>query len=135
MKQVIQNYKTGEIRLEEVSPPICRPGGVLVINVASAVSLGTERSIIDLGKRGLIGKARARPDLFKQAWNKAKREGFWKTFQEAMGRLDTPNPLGYSCAVVADDLLRVRFGMNLPELDSFVVVPCPATEIGFFWEG
>jgi len=81
MKQVIQNYKTGEITLEEVSPPICRPGGVLVRNVASAVSLGTERSIIDLGKKSLIGKARARPDLFKQALNKAKKEGFWKTFQ------------------------------------------------------
>ncbi len=135
MKQVIQNYKTGEIRLEEVSLPICRPGGVLVRNVASVVSLGTERSIVELGKRSLIGKARARPDLFKQALNKAKKEGFWKTFQEAMGRLDTPNPLGYSCAGVADDLRRVRFGMNLPELDSFAVVPCPATEIGFFGEG
>ncbi|MCZ7383430.1 MAG: hypothetical protein O8C63_01635 [Candidatus Methanoperedens sp.] len=81
MKQIIQNYKTGEIRLEEVSPPICRPGGVLVRNVASAVSLGTERSIIDLGKKSLLGKARARPDLFKEAFNKAQREGFWKTFQ------------------------------------------------------
>lgn len=104
MKQVIQNYKTGEIRLEEVSPPICRPGGVLVRNVASAVSLGTERSIIELGKKSLLGKVRARPDLFKQAWNKAKREGFLKTFQEAMGRLDTPNPLGYSCAGVVEEV-------------------------------
>ena len=52
-----------------------------------------------------------------------------------MGRLDAPNPLGYSCAGVADDLLRVRFGMNLPEPDSFVVVACPDTEIGFSWEG
>ena len=135
MKQIIQNYKTGEIRLEEVSPPICRSDGVLVRNVASAVSLGTERSIIDLGKKSLIGKAMARPHLFKQALNKAKGEGFWKIFQEAMGRLDAPNPLGYSCAGVADDLLRVRFGMNLPEPDSFVVVACPDTEIGFSWEG
>jgi Holliday junction resolvasome RuvABC endonuclease subunit len=46
MKQIIQNYKTGEIRLEEVSPPICRSGGVLVRNVASAVSLGTARGSI-----------------------------------------------------------------------------------------
>jgi hypothetical protein len=46
MKQIIQNYKTGEIRLEEVPPTICRAGGVLVRNVASAVNLGTERSII-----------------------------------------------------------------------------------------
>jgi uncharacterized protein YuzE len=135
MKQLIQNYKTGEIRLEEVSPPICNSGGVLVRNISSVVSLGTERSIVELGKRSLIGKARERPDLFKQALNKAKRDGSWKTFQEAMGRLDTPNPLGYSCVDVADDLLRVRFGMNLPEPDSFVVVACPDTEIGFFGEG
>jgi len=85
MKQVIQNYKTGEIRLEEVSPPICRPGGVLVRNVASAVSLGTERSIIDLGKKSLIGKARTRPDLFRQAWNKAKREGSGRPFRRQWG--------------------------------------------------
>ncbi|PIX22438.1 MAG: hypothetical protein COZ69_11125 [Deltaproteobacteria bacterium CG_4_8_14_3_um_filter_45_9] len=97
MKQIIHHYKTDEIKLEEVSIPICRSGGVLVRNVASAVSLGTERSIIDLGKKSLVGKAKARPDLFKQAFNKAKREGFWKTFQEAMGRLDAPNPLGYNC--------------------------------------
>jgi len=76
----------------------------LVRNIASAVSLGTERSIIDLGKKSLIGKARARPELFKQALNKAKKEGFWKTFQEAMGRLDTPNPLGYSCAGVVEEV-------------------------------
>jgi hypothetical protein len=100
MKQLIQNYKTGEIKVEKVPPPICRPGGVLVRNVASAVSLGTERSIIDLCKKSLVGKARARPELFKQALSKAKREGFWKMFQEAMGRFDTPNPLGYSCASV-----------------------------------
>ena len=81
MKQIIQNYKTGEIRLEGIPPPLCKTGGVLVRNIASAVSLGTERSIIDLGKKSLIGKARARPDLFKQAWNKAKKEGFRKTFQ------------------------------------------------------
>ena len=90
MKQIIQNYKTGEIRLEEVSPPICRSDGVLVRNVASAVSLGTERSIIDLGKKSLIGKAMARPHLFKQALNKAKKEGFWKTFQHR--RVTQPQP-------------------------------------------
>lgn len=77
---------------------------MLVRNVASAVSLGTERSIIDLGKKSLIGKARAWPDLFKQAWSKANREGLWKTFQEAMGRLDTPNPLGYSCAGIVEEV-------------------------------
>ena len=39
---------------------------------------------------------------------------------------------GVTCyAGVANDLLRVCFGMNSPESDSFAVVACPNTEIGF----
>jgi len=98
MKQVIQNYRTGELELAEVPIPLCSYNTVLVRNVVSLVSMGTERSIIELGKKSLIGKARARPDLFKQAWNKAKKEGFVKTFKEALGRLDNPTALGYSSA-------------------------------------
>jgi len=29
MKQIIQSYKTGEIKLEEVPVPFCKTGGVL----------------------------------------------------------------------------------------------------------
>lgn len=54
--------------------------------------------MIELGRKSLLGKARARPDLTKRALEKARREGFWKTFQESLARLDTPVPLGYSSA-------------------------------------
>jgi UDP-N-acetylglucosamine 2-epimerase (non-hydrolysing) len=57
MKQIIQNYKSGTIRLEEVPAPLPKLGGVLVRNIASVVSLGTERSIIDIGKKSLVGEA------------------------------------------------------------------------------
>ena len=30
MKQIFQNYKTGEVLLEDVPVPACKPGGVLV---------------------------------------------------------------------------------------------------------
>ena len=30
MKQVVQNYRTGELKVEELPPPALRPGGVLV---------------------------------------------------------------------------------------------------------
>jgi hypothetical protein len=35
----------------------------------------------------LAGKAAARPDLVRRAWEKAKKEGLLKTYKEAMGRL------------------------------------------------
>jgi len=35
--------------------------------------------------------------LVRRVWEKAKKEGLVKTWQEAVGRLDTPTPLGYSC--------------------------------------
>lgn len=100
MRQVIQSYRTGEVAVRDVPAPRCPANGILVRNRASLVSIGTERSIIELGKKGLIGKARTRPDLVKRALQKARREGFWKVFQESLARLDMPTPLGYSSAGV-----------------------------------
>jgi len=98
MRQVIQNYKTGELKLTEVPAPGVRAGGVLVRNVTSAISVGTERQMIELARKGLLGKARARPDLVKQVVAKIKTEGLLETYRQAMNRLDSPVPLGYSCA-------------------------------------
>lgn len=98
MLQVVQSYKTGEVSVVDVPVPQCGGSSLLVRNTASLISLGTERSVIELGKKSLLGKARARPDLVKRVIEKAKRDGIWRTYEEAMGRLDAPTPLGYSCA-------------------------------------
>ncbi|MCL5422232.1 MAG: bi-domain-containing oxidoreductase [Nitrospirae bacterium] len=100
MKQIIQNYRTGELEVAEVPVPLCSSNTILVRNVNSLISLGTERSLIELGQKSLLGKARARPDLVKRFMDKAKKEGFVKTFKEALGRLDNPTSLGYSSAGV-----------------------------------
>ena len=63
MKQLIQNYRTGELKLTEVPVPIVRSGGVLVRNINSLVGVGTEKLMIDLAKKSLLVKAKARPDL------------------------------------------------------------------------
>ena len=103
MKQIIQNYRTGKLELADVPVPVCSSNNILVKNEASLISIGTERSIIDLAKKSLLGKAKARPDLVKRFIDKSKKEGLIKTFQEALGRLDNPVPLGYSSAgVVAE---------------------------------
>ncbi|KPL19302.1 MAG: hypothetical protein AMJ92_03965 [candidate division Zixibacteria bacterium SM23_81] len=98
MRQVVQNYKTGELKIEEVPPPILKPGGVLVRNAFSVISAGTERGKIELGQKNLLAKARARPDQLKQVIQNVKREGLLKTYKKTMNKLDTLNPLGYSCA-------------------------------------
>ena len=103
MKQVVQSYKTGDVALRDVPVPQCGSKRILVRTRNSLISLGTERSTIELGRKSLLGKAASRPDLVRRAWDKAKKEGLLKTWQEAMGRLDTPTPLGYSAAGVVEE--------------------------------
>jgi predicted dehydrogenase/threonine dehydrogenase-like Zn-dependent dehydrogenase len=98
MKQIVQNYRTGKLKLEDVPIPRLRDNGVLVRNHFSLISSGTEKSMIELAKKSIIGKARERPDLVKQVIDKVKRENFLSTIQAVFRKLDTPVPLGYSCA-------------------------------------
>jgi len=96
MLQVIQSYKTGELQVLEVPAPICREGGVLVSTTASLISAGTEKSGLKLARKNLIGKAASRPDLVRKVWEKVRTEGAMEAYCQAMGRLDSPVPLGYS---------------------------------------
>ena len=104
MKITIQNYKSGKVSLVEVPEPEAKAGGVLVRTVASLISPGTEKLMIEMGQKSLLGKARARPDLVRQAWAKAKKEGFISVYKEALNRLDEPIPLGYSAAGVVQEV-------------------------------
>jgi predicted dehydrogenase len=98
MKQLIQSFRTGELGIFEVPAPFCHENGVLVATSASLVSAGTEKMIVEMGKKSLLGKVRARPDLVGQILEKMKKEGFSSTMEKVFARLDTPVPLGYSCA-------------------------------------
>lgn len=100
MKQLIQSYKTGDLGVYDVPAPLCDDNGVLVKTNASLVSAGTEKMIIDIAKKSLLGKARSRPDLVRQVIDKMQREGIRNTLEKVFTKLDTPIPLGYSCAGV-----------------------------------
>ena len=98
MKQILQSYRNGELWLAEVPAPAVREAGVLVRTAASVVSAGTERALVELAGRSLLGKARQRPDLVRKVWRKIRTEGLSQTLDKVSARLDNPIPLGYSCA-------------------------------------
>lgn len=98
MKQVTQTLKTGVVEVNEVPIPTLSDKFVLVKNNASVISAGTEKTKIDMGKKNLLQKAKARPDLVKQVLKKVQTEGIKKTLQTVKSRLESPSPLGYSCA-------------------------------------
>lgn len=109
MKQVFQNMRDGQTVVVETPPPALRPGFALVQTAASLVSAGTERMLVEFAEKSLLGKVRARPDLARQVWEKARREGLLTALEAAFSRLDQPMPLGYSSAGV---ILAVGEGME-----------------------
>ena len=114
MLQVVQNYRNGELKVTDVPVPVVHPSGVLVRNVASVVSVGTEKLMMDMARKSLVGKAKARPDLVRQVISKARTDGLLETYRAVMGRLDNLVPLGYSSAgqviAVGKDVDEFRVG-------------------------
>ncbi len=98
MKQLIQDLRSGQTSVVEVPVPTPKPGMVLVRTAASVVSTGTERTLVEFAGKGLIGKARSRPDLVRQTLDKVRREGLLTTLDAVRNRLDQPMPLGYASA-------------------------------------
>lgn len=98
MKQLIQNFKTGELYIDELDIPAISTGMVLVQNKFSLISAGTEKSTVDVAKASLLQKAKKRPDLVKQVIANYKKEGFAATLQKVRTKLESLKALGYSTA-------------------------------------
>jgi predicted dehydrogenase/threonine dehydrogenase-like Zn-dependent dehydrogenase len=103
MKQVAQNYRSGELTVLDVPPPACKRGGVLVRTTHSLISTGTELMKVSEARLSLLGKAKARPDQVRKLLDSVAQQGALATYQNAMGKLDSYTPLGYSlCGVVVE---------------------------------
>src|SRR5215475_3719976 len=98
MIQVVQDVRNGITEVREIPDPISMRGHVVVQTKASVVSAGTERYVIDLARKSLLGKARERPDHVRRVLQKIKQEGLLPTFSQVISKLDEPMPLGYSSA-------------------------------------
>ncbi|MGJ0507148.1 MAG: bi-domain-containing oxidoreductase [Methylocystis sp.] len=104
MKQVVQSYRTGVLKVADVPAPRLSAGTLLVATRASLISSGTEKQLIDLARSSLAGKAMARPDLVRRVIRNVKRDGLKPTLEKVFAKLDTPIPLGYS---IAGDVIEV----------------------------
>jgi predicted dehydrogenase/threonine dehydrogenase-like Zn-dependent dehydrogenase len=104
MKQVVQNFRTGQLTVDELPPPALKRGGVLVRTAYSLISAGTERSTVETAKSSLIGKARSRPDLVRQVLGTLKREGLVSTYNKVKARLNQVKALGYSASGIVIEI-------------------------------
>src|SRR5258708_4690674 len=103
MKQIAQNYKSGELTVLDVPAPACRNGGVLVRSLFSLISTGTEMMKMSEAKMSMVGKARARPDQVRKVLDLVSQQGALATYNKVMNRLHPYTPLGYSlCGVVTE---------------------------------
>lgn len=114
MLMIGQVLRTGTIDVIEVPRPQNSLGQVLVAVHASVISAGTEKAKIDAGNKSLIAKARARPKEVEQVLEKVKTDGLMETYKTVKTRLDSYQPLGYSCAgqaiEVAPDVDGIKIG-------------------------
>jgi predicted dehydrogenase/threonine dehydrogenase-like Zn-dependent dehydrogenase len=103
MKQIAQNYKSGELIVLDAPVPMCRPGGVLVQSLFSLISTGTEIMKVAEAKMSMVGKARARPDQVRKVLDTVAQQGAASAYKKVMNRLDSYTPLGYSlCGTVVE---------------------------------
>ena len=113
MKAVQQEYKTGQLALVTIDKPTMKSNEILVKNEASVVSVGTEKTMIDLARRSLIGKATHRPDLVRRVFNNIKTEGIAETYRQVNARLENPILLGYSSSGIIEDIGNAVTGFKL----------------------
>ena len=103
MKQIAQNYKSGELAVIDSPAPARRLGGVLVQSLFSLISTGTEMMKVAEARMSMVGKARARPDQVRKVLDTVAQQGAVATYKKVMNRLDSYTPLGYSlCGVVTE---------------------------------
>jgi predicted dehydrogenase/threonine dehydrogenase-like Zn-dependent dehydrogenase len=124
MKSVLQNIKNGEITVGDIPQPVLKRGNVLVRNVCSLVSAGTEKAVMEFSKGNYLQKALQRPDLFRKVMNRAKNEGLWQTYQVVSNLIEQPIQLGYSSAgfvvEVGADVSDIQVGQRVACAGLFV---------------
>ncbi|SEP41901.1 bi-domain-containing oxidoreductase [Amycolatopsis saalfeldensis] len=123
MKQVVQNYKSGELALLDVPVPACKPGGVLVRTTYSLISTGTEMMKVSEASMSMLGKARSRPDQVAKVMQSVATNGLPATYRKVTNKLDSYTPLGYSLCGVVEEV-----GAGIDDVSVGDLVACAGNE-------
>ncbi|GAB3453090.1 bi-domain-containing oxidoreductase [Actinophytocola sediminis] len=123
MKQVVQNYRSGELALLDVPEPASKPGGVLVRTAYSLISTGTELMKVSEASKSLLGKAKARPDQVAKVVASVATNGLAATYRKVTSKLDSYTPLGYSLAGVVEAV-----GAGIDDVAVGDLVACAGNE-------
>ncbi|MGB3477686.1 MAG: hypothetical protein WBB67_00830 [bacterium] len=75
MRQIVQNFKTGVLSVEDVPVPKVQANGLLVKNAFSLISAGTERTSVELARKSLLGKAKSQSISVS---HESEKGGLWK---------------------------------------------------------
>lgn len=100
MKQVLQNLADGSVCSADVPAPRPGAGDVLIATSRSLVSAGTERMLVEFGRKHWLDKARSQPDKVRQVLDKVRTDGVLSTLEAVRAKLDQPLALGYANAGV-----------------------------------
>ncbi|NVK30084.1 MAG: zinc-binding dehydrogenase [Gammaproteobacteria bacterium] len=95
MLQVVQNINKGTTEILEVPTPKSRCKHALIQTSLTLISSGTEKSLVDFGKSGLVGKAVGQPEKVKMVLDKVRTDGIASTYSAVKSKLDEPMQLGY----------------------------------------
>lgn len=98
MKQIVQQNRSGLVKVEDVPPPSLRGAGLLVLNEVSLISPGTEKSTVQSAQKNLLGKVLERPERLKKVLTAIRNDGLTDTIKRVFDKLDTSSALGYSSA-------------------------------------
>ena len=111
MREIISSR--GRVWVDKVPDPTCGPKEILVQNIASLISSGTEKDSIEV-RKGPLKILRERPDLKKKAKQLMSKEGLIKAYKIGMETLREPIALGYSCAgivlEVGENVSQIKVG-------------------------
>jgi len=111
MREIISSR--GKVWVDKVPDPTCGPKEILVQNIASLISSGTEKDSIEV-RKGPLKILRERPDLKKKAKQLMSKEGLIKAYKIGMETLREPIALGYSCAgivlEVGENVSQIKVG-------------------------
>jgi len=108
--------RDGKPQIVDAPAPGPMAGALLVANAASAISSGTERSVVARGSGSLAARAIRNPDLLRQTLKHAREHGMRETVDLVRGAAATDSPLGYSSAGTVIDtggLADFRVGQRI----------------------